>query len=460
MATGEPSVRPWRTPPTSVSSSTSKRWRGPAAVAEAAAGQLGLDVLDGDGQAGGQALDDDHERLAVRLAGGEVAQHRRTGYWRAASSRPPEAARLGRSARMVAAARSSASGGRAHRRRVGAATGPQLLLEHGLVDEHPEPVDGRAARRPRRPAAAPSRAGGTRGRRRPGPARSSAGSNGSSSVPMPDRRGVDDDVGAGRRRRPRRPGPTGDERRRPRPRATRVRLTTATSAAPARPSASTTLRAAAPAPTTATAAPATSTPAAASEATKPSPSVLCPTRRPSASARRPCSPSAARPPPGASSSTAAATSSLCGVVTDSPPRPSVRIGVERRAGARRAATSNATYTQSSPAAANAALCIAGDSEWCDGRADHRGDAHGGAGQSRRPAARGPVDVGLVLLGRDGEGVAAVLVGEHVVEVLARRALGQAGAQRVADARVRRRVERGLDRRPARVGDRRRRQARC
>ena len=29
IATGEPSVRPWRTPPTSVSSSASKRWRGP-----------------------------------------------------------------------------------------------------------------------------------------------------------------------------------------------------------------------------------------------------------------------------------------------------------------------------------------------------------------------------------------------------------------------------------------------
>ena len=29
IATGDPSVRPWRTPPTSVSSSCSKRWRGP-----------------------------------------------------------------------------------------------------------------------------------------------------------------------------------------------------------------------------------------------------------------------------------------------------------------------------------------------------------------------------------------------------------------------------------------------
>ena len=61
----------------------------PAAVAEAPAGQLGLDVLDRDGQPGGQALDDDHERLAVRLAGGEVAQHRPSRYWPA--SRAPRA---------------------------------------------------------------------------------------------------------------------------------------------------------------------------------------------------------------------------------------------------------------------------------------------------------------------------------------------------------------------------------
>ena len=47
----------------------------PAAVAEAATGELGLDVLDRDGQPGRQPLDDDHERLPVRLAGGEVAEH-------------------------------------------------------------------------------------------------------------------------------------------------------------------------------------------------------------------------------------------------------------------------------------------------------------------------------------------------------------------------------------------------
>ena len=48
---------------------------GTAAVAEAAAGQLALDLLDRDGQAGGQALDDDDEGLAVGFAGGEEAEH-------------------------------------------------------------------------------------------------------------------------------------------------------------------------------------------------------------------------------------------------------------------------------------------------------------------------------------------------------------------------------------------------
>ena len=52
-----------------------------AAVAEAPAGQLGLDVLDRHGEPGGQALDDDHEPLPVRFAGGEVAEHGAPRYW-------------------------------------------------------------------------------------------------------------------------------------------------------------------------------------------------------------------------------------------------------------------------------------------------------------------------------------------------------------------------------------------
>lgn len=48
-----------------------------AAVAEPATGHLGLDLVDGDLEAGGQAFDDDDQGLAVRFAGGEVAQHAR-----------------------------------------------------------------------------------------------------------------------------------------------------------------------------------------------------------------------------------------------------------------------------------------------------------------------------------------------------------------------------------------------
>ena len=61
MATGEPSVRPWRMPPTRVISSASKRIRGPTPVAEPAPGQLVGDVGGLDRQPGGQALDDDDE---------------------------------------------------------------------------------------------------------------------------------------------------------------------------------------------------------------------------------------------------------------------------------------------------------------------------------------------------------------------------------------------------------------
>ena len=47
----------------------------PATEAEAAARQLVTDLLDGDLEAGGQALDDHREGRAVRFAGGQIAQH-------------------------------------------------------------------------------------------------------------------------------------------------------------------------------------------------------------------------------------------------------------------------------------------------------------------------------------------------------------------------------------------------
>ena len=53
-----------------------------AAEAEAAAGELGADLVDGDREAGREPLDHDHQGGAVRLPGGQVAQHGRSGYRR------------------------------------------------------------------------------------------------------------------------------------------------------------------------------------------------------------------------------------------------------------------------------------------------------------------------------------------------------------------------------------------
>ena len=95
IPTGDPIVRPWSTPEISVTSSCSKRIRGSPPVAEAPPGQLGLDVLDGEGQPGGQALDDDEQGLAVALAGGQEAQHaaHRRPAMAAARRRPMDASR-------------------------------------------------------------------------------------------------------------------------------------------------------------------------------------------------------------------------------------------------------------------------------------------------------------------------------------------------------------------------------
>ena len=46
-----------------------------ASEAEPSPGELAGDVVDRDGETGGKAFDDDHECGAVRLAGGQEAQH-------------------------------------------------------------------------------------------------------------------------------------------------------------------------------------------------------------------------------------------------------------------------------------------------------------------------------------------------------------------------------------------------
>ena len=76
ISTGPPSVRPWRTPPTRLSSSRSNRWRGPRPKPRRRRAQLGGDVLDGDLQPGGQPLDDHAERRgrATRRRSGTAAR--------------------------------------------------------------------------------------------------------------------------------------------------------------------------------------------------------------------------------------------------------------------------------------------------------------------------------------------------------------------------------------------------
>ena len=60
-----------------------------AAVAEAAPGHLGLDVLHRDLEPGGEALDHDDEGLAVRFAGGEITKHRIEATRRPSLTPPP-----------------------------------------------------------------------------------------------------------------------------------------------------------------------------------------------------------------------------------------------------------------------------------------------------------------------------------------------------------------------------------
>ena len=75
IATGEPSVRPCRTPPTSVSSSSSNRWRGPRPYPSrrrAISAWISSTVISSPA---GRPSIDDHERLPVRLAGGEETEH-------------------------------------------------------------------------------------------------------------------------------------------------------------------------------------------------------------------------------------------------------------------------------------------------------------------------------------------------------------------------------------------------
>ena len=77
MATGEPSVRPCRMPPSRLTSSASKRIRGPRPKPSRRRAELALDVLGRHRQAGRQPFHDDDQGAAVGLPGGQEAQHPR-----------------------------------------------------------------------------------------------------------------------------------------------------------------------------------------------------------------------------------------------------------------------------------------------------------------------------------------------------------------------------------------------
>ena len=162
----------------------------PAAVAEPAPGQLGLDVLDGDRQPGGRpstittsAWPCDSPAVRNRSIAARLPIAPRRQLARPVPPRPRRASPPGRGVTPV---HSSCCSDR-------------------LVDEHPEPVDRRAHRRARaaRSSAVLERVVDEVGDDLVGVQH--AGSIGSSSRAHPDRRGVDDHVGGGdvvqRRRR-------------------------------------------------------------------------------------------------------------------------------------------------------------------------------------------------------------------------------------------------------------------
>lgn len=94
-----------------------------ATVTETTAGEFGLDVVDGDLETGGQALDDHDKGATVGFTGGEEAQHD-LQVTRGSAERLPR--------------------GRAHGGDIGLVARPDDLLECRLMNEHPESADDTA----------------------------------------------------------------------------------------------------------------------------------------------------------------------------------------------------------------------------------------------------------------------------------------------------------------------------
>ena len=136
-----------------------------------------------------------------------------------------------------------------------------------------------------------------------------------------------------------------------------------------------------------------------------------------------------------------------------------RIAVERRAGRARRRPRTRRTTSRRPAAANAG--VVHRRRQAVARPASRSTAASRRARRRsrpsRPAARRRCRRWPRAARRDGEGVVAVLVGEHVVQVHALVGSGRSAHSGSPALGLGAGLQRGLDRRPARVGDRRRRQ---
>ena len=143
-AIGPPWVRPCRTPPVRVTSSCSKDIRAPRPWPSRRRASVAVEVGGLHLDAGRQALEDGGELLAVRLPGGQPAQHAgnpsENGVRRA-----PAQARCGSGAGQGAGSSSAATSAR-RMAAIGAAC-PVIssTCDGGLPEQHLEAADDRAA---------------------------------------------------------------------------------------------------------------------------------------------------------------------------------------------------------------------------------------------------------------------------------------------------------------------------
>ena len=149
-ATGAPVVRPRRTPDCTTAVIGFDGHAAAAAVAALPAPEGMSEPVEIDGKTGGQAIDDDHEAAAMRLAGGEKPQHRARIVYEVSAPAAPRAPPAGERSRRAGDGPWLAPGRRHDR------VGPRAA---GRRPPLPAPAAGRRCVLGRRVAAGATRAG-------------------------------------------------------------------------------------------------------------------------------------------------------------------------------------------------------------------------------------------------------------------------------------------------------------